>query len=167
MKYFVIFLVLLAGGISGYTFGAYRSKAAIEALATVEQAAKQDKAEADKAISALKENLAGLTSAHKSELSKIEAEYRQQRANLDTALASKDKKIKDLTTRMSTNRQEIERLKNMAGNVPDPVEKKKLLARVALLESEKKSMETGMDGLKCLGVAAPDEILLQLQGKQP
>ncbi|MEO7622009.1 MAG: hypothetical protein ABIS30_02990, partial [Gallionella sp.] len=73
MKYFVIFLVLLAGGISGYTFGAFRGKAAIEALATVEQAAKQDKAESDKAISALKESMGGLTSAHKSELSKIEA----------------------------------------------------------------------------------------------
>ena len=167
MKYLVILLVLLAGGISGYTIGAYRGKAAIETLATVEQAAKQDKAESDKAIGALKENVAGLTSAHKSELSKIEAEYRQQRANLDTALAGKDKKIKDLTTRINTNRQEIERLKNMAGNAPDPIEKKKLLARVALLESEKKNMETGLDGLKCLGITAPDEILMQLQGKQP
>ena len=111
--------------------------------------------------------MTGLTSAHKNDLSKIEAEYQQQRAKLDTALAGKDKKIKDLTTRISTNRQEIERLKNVAGNVPDPVEKKKLLERVALLESEKKSMESGVDGLKCLGVAAPDEILMQLQRRQP
>lgn len=167
MKYLVILLVLLAGGISGYTIGAYRGKAAIETLATVEQAAKQDKAESDKALSALKESMAGLTSAHKSELSKIEAEYRQQRANLDSALAGKDKKIKDLTTRISTNQQEIERLKNMAGNVPDTVEKKKLLVRAAVLESEKKNMESGLDGLKCLGVAAPDEILMQLQRRQP
>ena len=167
MKYLVILLVLLAGGISGYTIGSYRGKAAIEALATIEQAAKQEKAESDKAISALKEIMTGLTSAHKNDLSKIEAEYQQQRAKLDTALAGKDKKIKDLTTRISTNRQEIERLKNMAGNVPDPVEKKKLLERVALLESEKKSMESGVDGLKCLGVAAPDEILMQLQRRQP
>ena len=167
MKYLVILLVLLAGGISGYTIGTYRGKAAIEALATVEQAAKQDKAESDKTINALKESMAGLTSEHKNELSKIEAEYQQQRAKLDTALAGKDKKIKDLTTRISTNQQEIVRLKNMAGNIPDPVEKKKLLERVALLESEKKSMESGVDGLKCLGVAAPDEILMQLQGRQP
>ena len=167
MKYLVILLVLLAGGISGYTIGSYRGKAAIEALATIEQAAKQEKAESDKAISALKEIMTGLTSAHKNDLSKIEAEYQQQRAKLDTALAGKDKKIKDLATRISTNRQEIERLKNMAGNAPDPVEKKKLLERVALLESEKKSMESGVDGLKCLGVAAPDEILMQLQRRQP
>ena len=167
MKYLVILLVLLAGGISGYTIGSYRGKAAIEALATIEQAAKQEKAESDKAISALKEIMTGLTSAHKNDLSKIEAEYQQQRAKLDTALAGKDKKIKDLATRISTNRQEIERLKNVAGNVPDPVEKKKLLERVALLESEKKSMESGVDGLKCLGVAAPDEILMQLQRRQP
>lgn len=167
MNYLVILLVLAAGGISGYFIGAHQGKAAIEALSSLEQAAKQEKAESDKAINTLRESMASITAGHKNELNKIETEYKQQRAKLDAALAGKDKKIKDLTAKINNNQQEIERLQNMAVNVSDPVEKKKLLERVAQLEIEKRNLESGVDGLKCLSVAAPDEILVQLQGKQP
>lgn len=167
MNYLVILLVLVAGGISGYFIGAHQGKAAIEALATVEQAAKHEKAESDKAINALKESMAGITSVHKNELSKIETEYRQQRTKLDAALAGKDKKIKDLTAKINNNQQEIERAQHMAANVSDPAEKKKLQEKIAQLENEKRNLESGVDGLKCLSVAAPDEILMRLQGKQP
>jgi chromosome segregation ATPase len=165
MKNLVILLVLAAGGISGYFIGAHQGKAAIEALASLEQAAKQEKAESDKAINALKESMAGLASEHKNELSKIENEYKKQRAKLDDALAGKDKKIKDMTAKMNNNQQEIERLRNNAVSATDPVEKQKLLERVAYLEKEKRNLESGVEGLKCLSVAAPDEILMQLQGK--
>jgi chromosome segregation ATPase len=165
MKYPVILLVMAAGGISGYFIGAHQGKAAIEALASLEQAAKQEKAESDKAINALKESMAGLTAEHKNELIKIETRYKQQRAKLDDALAGKDKKIKDMTAKMNNNQQEIERLRNNAVSATDPVEKKKLLEKVAQLEIEKRNLESGVEGLKCLSVAAPDEILVQLQGK--
>ena len=167
MNYLVILLVLAAGGISGYFIGAHQGKAAIEALDSLKQAAKQEKAESDKAINSLRESMAGLSADHKSELAKIEAVHKQQRAKLDAALAGKDKKIKDLTAKINNNQQEIERLQNMAVNVSDPVEKKKLLERVAQLEIEKRNLESGVDGLKCLSVAAPDEILMQFQVKQP
>jgi len=165
MKYLVILLVMAAGGISGYFIGAHQGKAAIEALASLEQAAKQEKAESDKAINALKESMAGLTAEHKNELIKIETKYKQQRAKLDDALAGKDKKIKDMTAKMNNNQQEIESLRNNAVSATDPVEKKKLLEKVAQLEIEKRNLESGVEGLKCLSVAAPDEILVQLQGK--
>ena len=165
MKYLVILLVMAAGGISGYFIGAHQGKAAIEALASLEQAAKQEKAESDKAINALKESMAGLTVEHKNELIKIETKYKQQRAKLDDALAGKDKKIKDMTAKMNNNQQEIESLRNNAVSATDPVEKKKLLEKVAQLEIEKRNLESGVEGLKCLSVAAPDEILVQLQGK--
>lgn len=165
MKNLVILLVMAAGGISGYFIGAHQGKAAIEALAALEQAAKQEKTESDKAINALKESMAGLASEHKNELSKIENEYKQQRAKLDDALAGKDKKIKDMTAKMNNNQQEIERLRNNAVSATDPVEKQKLLERVAHLEKEKRNLESGVEGLKCLSVGAPDEILMQLQGK--
>jgi len=165
MKYLIILLVMAAGGISGYFIGAHQGKAAIEALASLEQAAKQEKAESDKAINALKESMAGLTAEHKNELIKIETRYKQQRAKLDDALAGKDKKIKDMTAKMNNNQQEIERLRNNAVSATDPVEKKKLLEKVAQLEIEKRNLESGVEGLKCLSVAAPDEILVQLQGK--
>lgn len=165
MKYPVILLIMAAGGISGYFIGAHQGKAAIEALASLEQAAKQEKAESDKAINALKESMAGLTAEHKNELIKIETRYKQQRAKLDDALAGKDKKIKDMTAKMNNNQQEIERLRNNAVSATDPVEKKKLLEKVAQLEIEKRNLESGVEGLKCLSVAAPDEILVQLQGK--
>lgn len=165
MKNLVILLVLAAGGISGYFIGAHQGKAAIEALAALEQAAKQEKTESDKAINALKESMAGLASEHKNELSKIENEYKQQRAKLDDALAGKNKKIKDMTAKMNNNQQEIERLRNNAVSATDPVEKQKLLERVAHLEKEKRNLESGVEGLKCLSVTAPDEILMQLQGK--
>jgi len=165
MKYPVILLVMAAGGISGYFIGAHQGKAAIEALASLEQAAKQEKAESDKAINALKESMAGLTAEHKNELIKIETKYKQQRAKLDDALAGKDKKIKDMTAKMNNNQQEIESLRNNAVSATDPVEKKKLLEKVAQLEIEKRNLESGVEGLKCLSVAAPDEILVQLQGK--
>jgi|GEM_PF-3231131 len=165
MKYLVILLVMAAGGISGYFIGAHQGKAAIEALASLEQAAKQEKAESDKAINALKESMAGLTAEHKNELIKIETRYKQQRAKLDDALAGKDKKIKDMTAKMNNNQQEIESLRNNAVSATDPVEKKKLLEKVAQLEIEKRNLESGVEGLKCLSVAAPDEILVQLQGK--
>jgi flagellar basal body-associated protein FliL len=165
MKYLIILLVMAAGGISGYFIGAHQGKAAIEALASLEQAAKQEKAESDKAINALKESMAGLTAEHKNELIKIETRYKQQRAKLDDALAGKDKKIKDMTAKMNNNQQEIESLRNNAVSATDPVEKKKLLEKVAQLEIEKRNLESGVEGLKCLSVAAPDEILVQLQGK--
>jgi flagellar basal body-associated protein FliL len=125
MKYPVILLIMAAGGISGYFIGAHQGKAAIEALASLEQAAKQEKAESDKAINALKESMAGLTAEHKNELIKIETKYKQQRAKLDDALAGKDKKIKDMTAKMNNNQQEIESLRNNAVSATDPVEKKK------------------------------------------
>lgn len=165
MKNLVILLVMAAGGISGYFIGAHQGKAAIEALATLEQAAKQEKTESDKAINALKESMARLASEHKNELSKIENEYKQQRAKLDDALAGKDKKIKDMTAKMNNNQQEIERLRNNAVSATYPVEKQKLLERVAHLEKEKRNLESDVEGLKCLSVGAPDEILMQLQGK--
>ena len=165
MKYLIILLVMAAGGISGYFIGAHQGKAAIEALASLEQAAKQEKAESDKAINARKESMAGLTAEHKNELIKIETKYKQQRAKLDDALAGKDKKIKDMTAKMNNNQQEIESLRNNAVSATDPVEKKKLLEKVAQLEIEKRNLESGVEGLKCLSVAAPDEILVQLQGK--
>lgn len=167
MNYLVILLVLAAGGISGYFIGTHQGKAAIEALASLEQAAKQEKAESDKAINTLRENMAGLADEHKNELNKIESGYKQQRAKLDDALAGKDKKIKDMTANMHNNQQEIERLRNIADSATVPVEKKKLLERVAQLETEKRNLESGVAGLNCLSVAAPDEILRQLQVKYP
>jgi chromosome segregation ATPase len=165
MKYLAVLLVLAAGGISGYFIGAHQGKAAIEALAAVEQAAKQEKAESDKAINALKESMAGLATEHKNELNKIETGYQQQRAQLDDALAGKEKKIKEQTAKMNNNQREIERLRNNAVSATDPAEKRKLLERVAQLENEKRNSDSGVEGLKCLSVAVPDEILRQLQGK--
>jgi uncharacterized protein YgiM (DUF1202 family) len=165
MKYLVILLVLAAGGISGYFIGDHQGKAATEALAALEQAAKQEKAESDKAINALKESMAGLATEHKNELNKIETEYQQQRAQLDDALAGKEKKIKEQTAKMNNNQREIERLRGTVVSTTAPAEKRKLLERVAQLENEKRNSDSDVEGLKCLSVAAPDEILGQLQGK--
>jgi chromosome segregation ATPase len=165
MKYLVILIALVAGGISGYYLGAHQGKSAIEALDSLKQAAKQEKAESDKTINALKEGMAGLSAEHKNELARIEAEHKQQRAKLDAALAGKDKKIKDLSAKVNNNQQEIERLQLMAANVSDPEEKKKLQEEIARLKKEKLNLQSGVDGLKCLSVPAPDEILVRLQVK--
>ena len=165
MKYLVILLVLAAGGISGYFIGSHQGKAATEALAALEQAAKQEKTESDKAINALKESMAGLATEHKNELNKIETEYQQQRAQLDDALAGKEKKIKEQTAKMNNNQREIERLRGTVVSTTAPAEKRKLLERVAQLENEKRNSDSDVEGLKCLSVAVPDEILGQLQGK--
>jgi chromosome segregation ATPase len=165
MKYLVILIVLVAGGISGYYIGAHQGKSAIEALDSLKQAAKQEKAESDKTINALKENMAGLSADHKNELARIEAEHKQQRAKLDAVLAGRDRKIKNLSANISNNQQEIERLQNMAANVSDSEEKKKLQDEIARLKKEKLNLQSGVDGLNCLSIAAPDEILTRLQVK--
>jgi chromosome segregation ATPase len=165
MKNLVILLVLAAGGISGYFIGSQQGKAATEALAALGQAAKQEKTESDKAINALKESMAGLATEHKNELNKIEAEYRQQRANLDDALAGKEKNIREKTAKINNNQREIDHLRNTVVSVTDPAEKRKLLVRVAQLENEKRNSESSVETLKCLSVTVPNEVLGQLQGK--
>jgi uncharacterized protein YgiM (DUF1202 family) len=164
MKNIVMLLILAAGGISGYFIGNHQGKAATETLAALEQAARQEKAESDKTTNVLKENMAQLAAAHKSELDKIETEYRQQRAKLDDALAGKEKRIRELTARMDSNQQEIERLRKTAVSATDPAEKQKLLDKVAQLENETRNSKSNVEGLKCLSVAVPDEMLSQLQG---
>jgi hypothetical protein len=81
------------------------------------------------------------------------------------ALAGKEKKIREQTAKMNNNQREIERLRNNAVSATDPAEKRKLLERVAQLENEKRNSDSDVEGLKCLSVAVPDEILGQLQGK--
>lgn len=166
MKY-LIFLLILAAGIAGFFIGAHRGKSAIEALANVEQAAKQEKAESDKTIKALNESMAGLATEHKNELDRREAEYKQQLAKLDDTLAGKEKKIQDMTAKIGANRQEIERLRISAVGATDPTEKQRLLEKVAQLESTQRGLSSNVAGLKCLGAAVPDDILGQLRGVLP
>ncbi len=166
MKYVAIIVAMVAG-ITGYYIGSFRGKSAIEELASVKEAAKQEKAESDKTITALKESIAGLAAEHKSELDKLETQYKQQRAKLDETLAHKEKKISDMAARMNANGQETSRLRLNAGSATDPAEKQKLHERVAQLESEKRNLASNVAGLKCLSAAVPDEILGQMQRAQP
>ena len=166
MKYLVFFLVI-AAGVAGFFIGAHKGQTAIEALAALEQAAKQEKAESDRTINALEDSMVGLAAEHKNELDKLETDYKQQRAKLDEALAGKEKKIRDMTAKMSANQQEIERLRTVAGSATDPIEKQRLLERVAQLENERRNLASSLVGLKCLTAAVPDGIVGQLQGRQP
>lgn len=167
MRNLILLLVLVAGGVTGYFIGSYRGKAAIEALAAVKQAALQEKAEADKTVKALEEKMAGLSTEHKNELDKIESDYRQQLAKLGDALAGKEKKLKELSAQIDSNRQEIDRLRNTALSTTDPAERQKLLDQIAQLEKANRNLQSGVDGFRCLSVAIPDEIVRQLQGVQP
>ena len=167
MRNLVLLFILLAGGISGYFIGAHRGEAAIEALDAAKQAAQQEKADSDRAITDLKEKMAGLSSVHKDELNKIENNYRRQLGQLNAVLAGKDNRLKELTAKLASNQQEAARLQNSMNGSTDPAEKQKLLARINQLVHEKQNLESSVEGLQCLSAIAPEEIIHQLQGGQP
>lgn len=159
----ILLLAMVTAAVAGYFIGAHSGKAATETLARVEEAARQAKGEHDSTVAGLQKRIDDLSADYDREKDKRTAAFEKQKAEWQSVLSGRDKKIEQLLQAESTQKGEISRLQEALKGAISPVERQRLLANIAELEAKLKGEQGELAGWQCSKTAVPADMLKVLR----
>ena len=168
MQKLLVLIVAILAGLGGWTIGSWKGRDAIQALEKAQDLGKQAEAAQDKAQKALNQQIAELNAKFQADQKRLEDEHQRAKAEFDTVLAGRDRRIAELGKVRTTTQTRIVTLEQKAAEPGLTQEARDaLLADIDRLKREVDAQKTLIAGLECSKVAVPDELLAPLRRGQP
>jgi len=159
-----LLVAMAVAALSGYFVGSYSGRDAKEALATAQIAARHAQDEHENTVKLLNERIGKLDSEYAEEKKDNTAHFRKQQQKWADLLASRDRRIVELSGMNNATAAEISRLRTSLQDMPLSAERKQTEQRIADLEKAFTAQQTQIAGLECSKIPVANEMLSKLKG---
>lgn len=164
----VLLIAMALAGAAGYYIGSWSGRDALQALSKAKDLGAQAQAEHDKALKALQDKVANMTTDYEQGKQKLAADHQQAKSEFTATLARRDERITALGKTNSGTASQLAVARTAATNASanassTPAEKARLQAEIDRLEKELAAQKTLIAGLECSKVQVPEELLTPLR----